>query len=81
MTGRHRPIRGEWGDPILRMQEAQSALSSLIDARHAARAAGAVKTVRRIQSAISSAKGAVRNAEGQFSQWAERHRRQEPEQS
>jgi len=81
MTGRRRPIRGEWGDPILRLQEAESALNLLTMARDSARAAGAVQTLARIHRAISSAKGAVRNASNRASEWQRRHATQEAERS
>ena len=70
---RTRTIPGQWGDPLLRLGDAEAMLNLLIEARDAARAAGAVQTLARIQRAISSAKGAVRNANGRFTRWKEQH--------
>ena len=68
-----RPIKGQWGDPLLRLGDAEATLQLLTEARDAARAAGAGQTLARIQHAISSAKGAVRHANGRFQRWQERH--------
>jgi hypothetical protein len=68
-----RPLRGQWGDPLLRLEEVEQTLRHLTAARDAARAAGAVQTLTRINAAISSAKGAVRNAKGRVIEWREQH--------
>lgn len=73
-----RPIRGQWGDPLLRLGDAEATLQLLTEARDAARAAGAVQTLARIQHAISSAKGAKRNAYARFSEWQRQHPLIEP---
>ena len=68
-----RPLRGQWGDPLLRLGDAEATLKLLTEARDAARAAGAVQTYQRILKAISSAKGAIRHANGRFSEWQRQH--------
>lgn len=81
MTGRHRPIRGEWGDPLLRAEDAENCLRLLCEARDCAQGAGAHRTYERIKLAISSAKGARRHADGRAAEWRRTHQTQEPERS
>ncbi len=66
-------VTGHQRSTSARLDYTRQTLKRLIEARQAARNAGLTFTLPRIQLAISSARGAVRNAEGRMHRTNERN--------